>query len=269
MILSDLHIHSTYCDGKSTLEQTVKAAINMGLESIGFSGHSYTAFDTSYCMSHNGTVQYINEVQKLKKQYADKIKIYLGIERDFYSADTRADYDYVIGSVHYIYVNGSYLPIDESGEVLKQICDKYFNSNYIELVKAYYKNAVCVAKKTRADITGHFDLITKFCGSGLFSSDDAEYKKIAENAVQSAAEYCNLFEMNTGAISRGYKKEPYPSRFLIETIKDCNGRIILSSDSHSEKTLCYMFDECISILKSVGYKSVTVFENKKFVEKDI
>ena len=51
MIKIDLHIHSTYCDGKSTLRESVDSAIEKGFATIGFSGHSYTFFDESYCMS--------------------------------------------------------------------------------------------------------------------------------------------------------------------------------------------------------------------------
>ena len=42
MILTDLHVHTNYCDGKNTPEEMVLAAIEKGMECIGFSVHSYT-----------------------------------------------------------------------------------------------------------------------------------------------------------------------------------------------------------------------------------
>ncbi|MBQ7974646.1 MAG: hypothetical protein IJ300_03045 [Clostridia bacterium] len=55
MIKQNLHTHSLYCDGKNTLEELTEAAIERGFSSIGFSGHCYTPFDSSYCMSIENT----------------------------------------------------------------------------------------------------------------------------------------------------------------------------------------------------------------------
>ena len=40
MIFSDIHVHTTYCDGKNSAEETVLAALEKNFVSIGFSGHS-------------------------------------------------------------------------------------------------------------------------------------------------------------------------------------------------------------------------------------
>ena len=58
----DLHMHTTYCDGKNSAEEMILAAVSVGLKTVGLSGHSFTWFDTSYCMSEENTVAYIEEV---------------------------------------------------------------------------------------------------------------------------------------------------------------------------------------------------------------
>ena len=45
MILEDFHIHTTFCDGASTPEEMVQAAIALGLKRLGFSGHAPYADD--------------------------------------------------------------------------------------------------------------------------------------------------------------------------------------------------------------------------------
>lgn len=42
MIKADFHTHSTYCDGKNTLEEMLDAAIYKKMAAIGFSGHSHS-----------------------------------------------------------------------------------------------------------------------------------------------------------------------------------------------------------------------------------
>ena len=67
MIYSDIHTHTTYCDGKSTPEEMVKKAIEKGFESIGISGHGYMDFDVSYCMTLEDTKKYVNEINPIHK----------------------------------------------------------------------------------------------------------------------------------------------------------------------------------------------------------
>ena len=71
MIYSDIHTHTTYCDGKSTAEEMVKKAIEKGFESIGLSGHSYTDFDDGWCMSLENTKKYCDEVDALKEKRSE------------------------------------------------------------------------------------------------------------------------------------------------------------------------------------------------------
>ena len=51
MIRGDFHVHTTFCDGQASPEEMVRAALEQGMDAIGFSGHSRTAFDESWCMS--------------------------------------------------------------------------------------------------------------------------------------------------------------------------------------------------------------------------
>lgn len=49
----NLHIHSTYADGKDRPEDMVQMAIERGFDSIGFSEHSYMIFSSYPCMLCN------------------------------------------------------------------------------------------------------------------------------------------------------------------------------------------------------------------------
>ena len=51
MILkSNFHTHTTFCDGKSTAEEMVQRALELGFDRLGFSGHCYTWFDPEFHM---------------------------------------------------------------------------------------------------------------------------------------------------------------------------------------------------------------------------
>lgn len=243
MILRDFHVHTTYCDGKSTAEETVLAAIEKGIKRIGFSGHSYTAFDTSYCMSPSDTEEYISEINALKEKYAEKIDILCGIELDVYSDIDTSRFDYVIGSAHYIKHNGEYIPVDLSARTLVDAVQKHFGGDMYSLAEEYY-NTVTEVLRHRTDIIGHFDLITKFNdGFCLFDETHPRYIKASRKAADILLKANIPFEINTGVIVRGYKNVPYPAEPLLEYITAHGGKFLLNSDSHRKDMLCFEFEK--------------------------
>lgn len=248
MILSDFHIHSSFSDGNNTPEEMVKKAIEKGMQEIGFSDHSYTFFDERYCMPKDNS-EYFKTISALKKKYCDKINIYCGIEQDFYSSQPTNQYDYIIGSVHYVKMGNYYIPVDESLTDFKSKTDKYFSGDPISFAEEYFNTVANVIDKTNADIIGHFDLISKFNSVNLFDETDKRYVAAWKNAVDKLLKYNKPFEINTGAISRGYKDFPYPSENIINYIKANGGRFILSSDAHSTDGICFEFYKWQGLIK--------------------
>ena len=117
MIRENLHTHTLYCDGENTAEEIILKAIEKSWTDIGFSGHSYMDFDESYCMTE--TEKYRAEILALKEKYKGQIRVWLGLEKDYFSEDKKEAYDYIIGSVHYVFKNGKYFAVDESADVIK------------------------------------------------------------------------------------------------------------------------------------------------------
>ena len=112
MIPGNYHTHTTFCDGKSTAEEVVRKAIELGMTELGFSGHSHTFFDHTYAMTRWGTKEYVATIRQLQEKYRDQIRIYLGVEQDYYSEEPTDEYEYIIGSVHYVKKDGCYLSVD-------------------------------------------------------------------------------------------------------------------------------------------------------------
>lgn len=249
MELFDLHVHSVFSDGKDEPRDIVLAAIEKGVKTLGFSDHSYTEFDERYCIQRDKQAEYMKIVNDLKNEFSGKIKILCGTEQDFYSTAPTRGYDYVIGSVHYILKGGEYIPVDETADILKQAAKDYFSGDIMSLCEAYFEEVGEVYEKTKCDIVGHFDLITKFNEQEkLFDEADPRYINACKKAVDRIIKNCKVFEINTGAISRGYRTTPYPSHEIRDYIRQKGGKFILSSDSHQKETLCFEFDKFRSLV---------------------
>lgn len=252
MIKADFHVHTTFCDGKNSPEEMVKAAIACGMTSLGFSVHSYTDFDTSYCIKKERVGDYIQEIRRLQKFYRNEIRILCGIERDLYAEKPEECFDYSIGSLHYVKKNGVYYTVDESANTLKKAINEGWGGNATAFACDYYAE-VSRMGEVSPDIIGHLDLITKFDEiEPIFDVNDPAYIEAAKNAVDALLPLGVPFEINTGAISRGYRKTPYPAPFLLAYIIEKGGKVILSGDVHAASGLLCAFEEAEALARSLG-----------------
>lgn len=239
----DLHTHSVFCDGKNTPREMVEAAIEKGLDTLGIVVHSYVDFDTGYCVKPEDEEKFLTEMKDLKEEYKGKIELLAGIEQDIISGEARADYDYVIGSVHYLTIGGLGYSLDVSREHFMWLANIKFGGDYLALCEAYYKETASLAELPRLDIIGHIDIITKFNeGDVLFDTDCERYRRAWQAAVDRLIPLGVPFELNTGAVSRGYRQSPYPKSEIIEYIKSRGGKLVLSSDSHTASGIAAYFD---------------------------
>ncbi len=257
MMLSNYHTHTTYCDGANSPVEIIEKAIELGCREIGFSGHCHTDFDTRYCMSCENTVEYIADLKELKAKYRDRINVLIGVEQDYFSNADTSGYDYVIGSVHYVYKNGKYLSIDESPDMFKSIVDNYYGGDFIALCEDYYSLVAKLYDKTKCDIIGHFDLVTKYNeGNRFFDTSDPRYTSAALNALSSLALTPALFEINTGAMARGHRTAPYPESFLLDRMAKTRKPFVINSDCHKKEFLLYGFEGIKEALDAKGYSYI-------------
>ena len=263
-MLTNYHNHSTFCDGKNTPEEVILTAIEKGFDAIGFSGHGFTEFDQRYCMKNPPAFR--AAIKELKEKYKDRIQVYLGVEEDMFAPVNRDDYEYMVGSCHYIHKDGGHYPID-SGLNYFHKCLELFDGDALAMADSYYSHFCEYIVRRKPDIVGHFDLVTKFEEAephGLFGSE--EYRKMAEKYLLYAMKSGSLCEVNTGAISRGYRTTPYPTPDLLYTLLKNDGKLILSADSHTAETIDFYFKESRAMLKDVGFTHVYALYNGEFVK---
>lgn len=241
---ADWHVHTSYCDGKATPAEMAQAACAAGLEALGFSGHSYTFFDETWCMSREGTEAYRREVRALRAEYAGRLPIFCGVEQDYYSAESTEGYDYVIGSVHYIKAGKDYLPVDESAALLRAGAEKRFGGDIYAFAEAYFDTVGRVAEIPDCSVIGHFDLIAKFNErEALFDEGHPRYVKAWQSAAEKLLRSGLPFEVNTGAVFRGYRTLPYPAPEMLRWLAQRGARFLLSGDCHSTSALCFGFED--------------------------
>ena len=272
--LQNMHTHTVYCDGKDTPEELIQKALELGFDTLGFSIHAYMWYSEIMGKRGDQSPQYIEEIKRLKEVYKDKINIILGIEEDMYAPVDLEPYEYIIGSMHYFRFgeNEKPVPFDRNDEIVAKLINDYFDGDGMKYVRRYYEEIVTmhdvVGKKI--DIIGHFDIITKNNANLHYvDTSSKEYQTYAIDALRELSKKTDIFEMNTGAVPRGYKDRPYLEDFILKEINRLGKGVILTSDCHNKEYLNSYFDEGLELLKANGFGEVYVYENGKFVPKPL
>lgn len=270
MIKQNLHTHSQYDDGKDAIDEIVQKAQERGFTILGFSGHGYYAKDDS-SMTPEKTKQYIQDVRQAQQQAPNGLKIYLGIEEDSMAPiENVEDFDYVIGSVHYLEHNGKIYPIDYSQEQFDEMLKEGYQNDINVLAKDYYLAIERQAQNPNIQIIGHLDLIAKYNeDQTYYCFDDPKILSYAKIAIEQLVKAGKIFEMNSGAMAREYRNSPYPSIELLKLIYEANGKILINTDCHDKEYLDYGMQICLDLAKQIGFKTLEMFNGKNFESKNI
>ena len=255
-----VHTHSTMCDGKDPLSEMARAACEAGAVSFGASGHSHTEvpWDQGGVLPLDLT-EYRDELLRLREAYAGRMEVLLGIEQDSLSPQSVPEWaDYWIGSVHNLRRPEGFASVDYSPEKLEKDCRTMFRGDFLAMVEAYFGDVAAMAAR-KPTILGHIDLIAKFNEDGYFFDEaDPGYRAAALGALHGADPKETLLEINTGAMSRGYRSAPYPALFLLREWRAMGGKIILTVDAHSAETVVFGYDQAAELARAAGFRRSTL-----------
>lgn len=256
MARSSPHVHTQFCDGRSTAEEMVLSALEKSFVSLGFSSHARQDFNNFYAMDERREADYIKEIRRLQQVYGNGIRIWMGIERDRLSIADRSLFEFVIGSSHYVVLpDGEKLPVDDSPKLLEAGIKKFFHGDGLTFAEEYFSLTGHYIRTFKPDIIGHFDLLTKHNRQNrLFDTEDPRYIKAATAAMDEALTGCRLMEVNVGGIARAGASSPYPGFPLLQYWRAIGGDVILSSDCHSAGMLDRAYSTGAAFIRAAGYK---------------
>ena len=264
----NLHIHSTYADGKDTPEQMIQTAIQRGFDSIGFSEHSFMKYsDYPHQMTVEKMADYKAEIRALKEKYKGKIEIFCGLEFEYYSDVSLSGFDYLIGSVHYLDINGKIVSFDRNLEQTLAYVQTHFDGDGMAFAEKYYETVTALPQKGKFDILGHFDLLTKNNELGHFlDTATKKYLDLGYEAIHALKGKIPLFEVNTGAISRGYRTAPYPQMEFLREFQKCGFGAVITSDCHDRNYIDCYYDQSRQLLAQVGFTTRWILTDDGFKE---
>jgi histidinol-phosphatase (PHP family) len=274
-LFSSMHTHTIFCDGKDDIETMCRAAYEKNLFAIGFSSHApidkQLGWGTEWNMKSERLDEYAAQVLAAKKRWHGKLNVFLGLEVDYIKGKrspldsdiTKLNLDYIIGSVHYLFLDygAQAFTVDGSQEEFDKGLNEGFDGDAQKLMHSYYDAVSGMIQTGGFDILGHADLIKKnTLGKNLWPQEtEAErQKEIAHIAAKTEI----VFEVNTGGINRNKIQETYPSLSFLNIIKNYNIPVIITADAHCAKNINGNYDIALKTLELAEIKEHWLFKEK-------
>lgn len=262
----DLHTHHFRCGhADGNIRDYVEAGIAAGLSVIGISDHTpYFGHPEEHPFPHIAMAKkdfagYVEEVLKLKQEYAGKIDVLLGIESDFFPDHTEAyrevlsqyPFDYVIGSVH---------SVNEVSIFNKNRWKKLSEAQRIADKETYYALIRESARSGMFQILGHIDAM-----KGNYPAfSDIPADAAIDETLRTIADHKVAIEINTSGktkLSGGW----YPSDAILERALHFGVDVTFGSDAHTPQRVADEWDEVAKRLKEIGFSEWVYYKNKQRV----
>ncbi|MDX8405568.1 MAG: histidinol-phosphatase HisJ family protein [Mariprofundus sp.] len=258
----DYHMHTPRCNHAiGAVQEYADAAIARGLQEIGMSDHSPMPddFDKPWRMDRSEMDDYLREVEQARDACRGRLDLRIGLEADFHPG-TEAyvkemiasyDWDYVIGSVHYIGDWGFDNPDTIS------IWDEW---NIEDAYCAYFELVARSAESGMFDIIGHPDLIKKFGHRPAI--DSSRLLAAEERMLQAVLASGAALEISSAGLRKPVG-EIYPQARIVQRAAALAIPFAFGSDAHSPVEVGHGMDDCLSQLSACGVKEIASFKLRK------
>lgn len=260
-MLWDQHMHCNFSGDSDALpEDMIKAGIAHGLSGICFTDHldyDYPEEPNIFLLDFDN---YFKVLPDLRKKYADKISVNIGIELGLQpqaagqnlAVAEKYPFDFIIGSSHVVNHMDPYYPEFFAGR------DE--DAAYMEYFESVLEN---INSGVDFDVYGHIDYVVRYGPNKNAFYTYEKFKDIIDEILTQLISKGKGIEVNTGGFKYGLG-HPNPTEDIIKRYRELGGEIItMGADAHVPEYVAYEFDKAAHIIKNCGFKYYTVFKNRK------
>jgi histidinol-phosphatase (PHP family) len=267
-MLTDYHLHLRPDDlnaraGDHFTEENVSryraVADERGISELGVSEHVYRFEQALDVWQHPLWREFaIDDIDAYCEFVRTRTDLRLGIEADFIAGAEdrmanlleRRDFDYVVGSVHFLR--------DRSIDMHDySVWDRGHSAE--EIWRSYFQTLAEAARSGLFDVLAHPDLV-KVWGADR-PRPEGDLRRYYEPAVEALAGTGIAVEVSTAGL-RKRTQELYPAQAFLEMCVDAGVPVALSSDAHRPEDVGAEYGQALELLDRVGIGELCVFEHR-------
>jgi histidinol-phosphatase (PHP family) len=257
----DYHMHTPLCrHATGHPVEYAREALRKGLPEIGFADHNPMSrpFD-DWRMDIGDLPRYFEMVEEARAQVPE-LPIRLGLECDFlpgqedwiHQLSTMADWDYLIGSVHYLTPDWA---VDNPAYV-----GRYHEYPPEELWTLYWSAAEKSARSGLFDFIAHPDLVKIFG-----ARPEGDLSRYYEPVIAALADTGGAFEINTAGLRKPVH-EIYPAPGFLKLARAAGVPLVINSDAHMPGQVGMDFEAGRALAREAGYTTSLRFIGRKRME---
>jgi histidinol-phosphatase (PHP family) len=267
-VLTDYHLHlrpdeddtppERYFTAEN-VDRYLAAAEAAGVEELGVSEHVYRFTQALDLWRHPFWEEQARDDLDAYCDFVRTTPLRLGIECDYVPAaeDRTAtllethDFDYVVGSVHFI----GDAAVDHPG------WDAWEGSGDPDEVWRRYFDALAeCARSGLFDILAHPDLVKVWGSARPLPSRDPRF--FYEPAIEAIADSGIAVEISTAGLRKPVG-ELYPASAFLGMCLEVGAVFALSSDAHLPEQVAYGYEQALDVLTGLGVNEICVFEGRR------
>jgi histidinol-phosphatase (PHP family) len=272
-VLTDYHVHLRPDEDDSPAERYFtqanvdryrETAQERGIEELGIAEHVHRFVQSLDVWQH---AWYRHWAADDVDEYVDFLRasgLKVGIETDFLPGredrlanllDGR-DWDYVVGSVHFLRDDA----VDFHGYPDWEPWNIWRGADPEKVWARYFETLGEAARSGMFDILSHPDLV-KVWGKRV-PVPEGDLRRFYDRAMDGIAESDVAIEVSTAGLRKPVG-EIYPARAFLEMCVEAGRPVALSSDAHLPDQLGYEYDRALELLNDVGVTELAVFDRRR------
>jgi histidinol-phosphatase (PHP family) len=272
-VLTDYHVHLRPDEDDSpaeryftaaNVERYREAADERGIGDLGIAEHVHRFVQSLDVWTHPW---YRHWAADDVDEYVDFLRaseLKVGIETDFLPGredrlanllDGR-DWDYVVGSVHFLRDEA----VDFHGYPEWEPWNIWRGADPEKVWTRYFETLGEAARSGLFDILSHPDLV-KVWGDRV-PVPDGDLRRFYDRAMDGIAESEVAIEVSTAGLRKPVG-EIYPAPPFLEMCLEAGRPVALSSDAHTPEQLGYEYDRALEMLSDLGADRIAVFDRRE------
>ena len=265
-MLTDYHLHLRPDEEDTTFERYftaanvdryLAAAAERGIEELGVSEHVYRFRQALELWRHPLWLENANDDLDAYCEFVRASPLRLGIECDFVPGTEERtaamlaarDFDYVVGSVHF--VGDGDAALDHKG------FDIWNGADAEEVWQRYFAAFGEAARSGLFDILAHPDLVKVWGRERPLPEGDL--RRFYDPAVEAMIAGGSAVELSTAGLRKPVG-ELYPAPEFAALCVEAGVPFALSSDAHLPEQVGFRYDAALALLDELGVEEIAVFE---------
>ncbi len=273
-MLTDYHVHLRPDDEDAGPEQYFtpanaeryrERAAEQGIAELGVSEHVYRFKQALEVWRHPFWERFTrDDLDAYCAFVREQTDLRLGIEADFVpGAEDRLanllgarDFDYVVGSVHFIREGA--VDMDDYG-----VWDpKDPRRSPEQIWKRYFETVSASALSGLFDIIAHPDLVKIWGPTHPGRAPEGDLRRYYEPTVEAFAEAGVAVEVSTAGLRKPVG-EMYPAPAFLAMCVEAGVPVALSSDAHLPEDIGAGYEQALELMESAGVRELCVFEGRQ------